>query len=213
MEQGTATAGAPASAPALEFGIILGDQPVAMDARAHLDSVLRQVEAAQRHGFTYVTIGQHFLYDGFRWLQPIPLLARLASETGPEVKLVTSVVVTTFYHPVVLAEELATLDIVCDGRLVIGVGTGYSPSEFVHFGVPYEERYRRFEEALALMRLTWAGEPFDFEGQFWTLRGATPHVLPIQRPHPPLWIGAMRTIGIRRAARLGDAWMLSLIHI
>jgi alkanesulfonate monooxygenase SsuD/methylene tetrahydromethanopterin reductase-like flavin-dependent oxidoreductase (luciferase family) len=192
-----------------EFGIILGDQPVTVDARTHLDLVLRQVETAQRNGFTYICIGQHFLYDGYRWLQPIPLLARLAAETDPQVKLAPTVIVSPFYHPVVLAEELATLDIVCDGRLIVGLGSGYAPAEFDYLDVAYEERFRRLAEGIDLMRLAWQPEPFDFEGEFWTLRNATPHVLPLQRPHPPIWMGAMRPIGIRRAARLGDAWMVT----
>jgi alkanesulfonate monooxygenase SsuD/methylene tetrahydromethanopterin reductase-like flavin-dependent oxidoreductase (luciferase family) len=193
----------------MDFGIILGDQPVTVDAREHLDLVLRQVEAAQRSGFTYICIGQHFLYEGFRWLQPIPLLARLAAETGPEVKLAPTVIVAPFYHPVVLAEELATLDVISGGRLIVGLGSGYNPTEFDQFEVPYEQRFRRLAEAIELMRLAWAPERFDFHGEFWTLRNASPHVLPLQRPHPPLWMGAMRPVGIRRAARLGDAWMVT----
>jgi alkanesulfonate monooxygenase SsuD/methylene tetrahydromethanopterin reductase-like flavin-dependent oxidoreductase (luciferase family) len=192
----------------LEFGVILGDVPVQVDVRRHLDEVLRQVETAQRQGFTYICIGQHFLYPSFRWLQPIPLLARLAAETNEDVRLVTSVLITPFYHPVVLAEELATLDVVCGGRLVVGVGAGYRSAEFDYLGVPYAERFARLEEALALMAKVWEGEEFDFAGAFWTLRGATPHVVPVQRPRPPVWMGAMRPVGIRRAARLADGWIV-----
>lgn len=194
---------------AFEFGIILGDQPLSVDPRTHLDLVLRQVEAAQRAGFTYICIGQHFLYDAFRWLQPIPLLARLAAETDPAVRLAPTVLVTPFYHPVVLAEELATLDIVCDGRLIVGVGSGYAPQELEHLQIPYDERFRRMTEGLELMKLAWNAETFDFDGEFWQLRNATPHVLPLQRPHPPIWMGAMRAIGVRRAARLADGWMVT----
>jgi alkanesulfonate monooxygenase SsuD/methylene tetrahydromethanopterin reductase-like flavin-dependent oxidoreductase (luciferase family) len=192
-----------------QFGIILGDQPLTVDARTHLDVVLRQVEAAQRNGFTYICIGQHFLYDAFRWLQPIPLLARLAAETGPSVKLAPTVLVAPFYHPVVLAEELATLDIICGGRLIVGIGSGYAPREFDHLQVPYAERFRRMTEGLRLMKLAWRPEPLDFDGEFWQLEGATPHVLPVQQPHPPIWMGAMRELGVKRAARLADAWMVT----
>jgi alkanesulfonate monooxygenase SsuD/methylene tetrahydromethanopterin reductase-like flavin-dependent oxidoreductase (luciferase family) len=192
----------------LEFGIILGDVPTEVDARDHFDAVLRQVEAAQRGGFTYICIGQHFLYPSYRWLQPIPLLARLAAETNDDVRLATTVLIAPFYHPVVLAEELATLDIVCGGRLVVGVGAGYRPDEFDYFDMPHAERFARLEESLALMGKVWEGDPFDFDGRFWTLRGATPHVVPVQRPRPTLWMGAMRPPGIRRAARLADGWII-----
>jgi len=193
----------------LDFGIILGDAPTAVDARTHLDGILRQVDAAERAGFTHVTIGQHLLYPGYRWLQPIPLLARLAATTGPQLRLVTSVVIAPLYHPALLAEELATLDVVSDGRLTVGIGAGYRPEELAHVGVPHGERFARLEEALELIDLVWAGEPFDFDGRFWRLEGATPHVVPLQRPRPPLWLGALRPAGIRRAARLGDAWMVT----
>jgi alkanesulfonate monooxygenase SsuD/methylene tetrahydromethanopterin reductase-like flavin-dependent oxidoreductase (luciferase family) len=201
--------GADVSEPQLEFGVILGDVPTAVDAATHFDHVLRQVEVAQRSGLTYICIGQHFLYDGYRWLQPIPLLARLATEVGPETKLVASVIITPFYHPVVLAEELATLDIVTGGRLVVGVGAGYRPREFELLQVPIEERYQRFEEAVALITTAWGKERFSFAGRFWQLEDAGTHVRPLQEPRPPLWIGAMKPVGIRRAARLGDTWMVT----
>jgi alkanesulfonate monooxygenase SsuD/methylene tetrahydromethanopterin reductase-like flavin-dependent oxidoreductase (luciferase family) len=193
----------------LEFGIILGDAPISVSAQEHVDSILRQVEVAQEQGFTYICIGQHFLYDGYRWLQPIPLLSRLVPETGPEVRLVTSMVLLPFYHPVVLAEELATVDVLSGGRLIVGVGAGYRHAEFEHFNVRYDERFSRLEEGLELMKLAWKSEPFDFEGRHWQIRNATPHVVPLQRPHPLIWMGAMRQVGIRRAARTADSWMVT----
>jgi alkanesulfonate monooxygenase SsuD/methylene tetrahydromethanopterin reductase-like flavin-dependent oxidoreductase (luciferase family) len=191
-----------------QFGIILGDVRVEVDARTHFDWVLRQVEAAQHSGFTYICIGQHFLYESFRWLQPIPLLARLAASVDPHIRLVASVLVTPFYHPVVLAEELATLDIVSDGRLVVGIGAGYQAREFELMGVPHAERFRRMEEGLALMKSVWADDVVDFDGEFWQLQGGTPHVRPLQKPYPPIWMGAMKERGIKRAARIGDHWMI-----
>jgi alkanesulfonate monooxygenase SsuD/methylene tetrahydromethanopterin reductase-like flavin-dependent oxidoreductase (luciferase family) len=194
----------------LEFGIILGDVPDAVDPREHLDRILRQVETAQQNGFTYICIGQHFLYRSFRWPQPVPLLAHLAAVTDPQVKLVTSVLIVPFYHPVVLAEELATLDMVCRGRLIVGVGAGYRQEEFDLLQVPAQERFARLEEAVALMELAWSRPQFSFDGRFWQLHDATTHVRPVQQPRPPLWFGAMGPIGIRRAARLGDGWMITV---
>jgi alkanesulfonate monooxygenase SsuD/methylene tetrahydromethanopterin reductase-like flavin-dependent oxidoreductase (luciferase family) len=193
----------------LEFGLILGDVSTETDETAHFDHVLRQVEAAQRAGLTYICIGQHFLYRDYRWLQPIPLLARLAGETDPQTRLVTSVMIAPFYHPVVLAEELATLDVVSGGRLIVGLGAGYRPREFELLGVPVQQRYAMLEEAIEIICKTWLPEPFSVDGTFWQLENAEPHVLPVQRPRPPLWLGAMKPVGIRRAARLGDAWMVT----
>src|SRR6185312_2357530 len=110
--------------------VLLGDVPRSVTPREHLDQLLRQVAAAQRNGFTLLALGQHFLYGDIRWLQPVPTLARLAAEVEPSVRLATTVLVAPLHHPVVLAEELATLDIVTDGRLVVGLGLGYRKEEY-----------------------------------------------------------------------------------
>lgn len=202
----------PASAPStgLEFGIIIGDVPDRVTPREHLNLILRQVDTAQEQGFTYVCIGQHFLYRSFRWPQPIPLLAHLAAMTDPQVKLVISVLIVPLYHPVVLAEELATLDMVSNGRLIVGVGAGYRREEFDWFGVPFEERFARLDEAIELIQLAWSRDSFSFDGRFWSVHEASTHLRPLQQPRPPLWFGAMSKPGIRRAARLGDGWMITV---
>ena len=192
----------------LEFGVILGDVPVTVDERTHFDMVLRQVEAAQRNGFTYICMGQHFLYDAYRWLQPALVMARLAGEVDAHVRLVPSVIIVPLYHPVLLAEELATLDVVTDGRLIVGVGAGYQEDEFRYFGIPFAERYARFEEGLGLVFELWQRDRVDHDGRFWQLHDAVPQVRPVQRPRPPIWMGAMQHVGIRRAARLGDTWFI-----
>jgi alkanesulfonate monooxygenase SsuD/methylene tetrahydromethanopterin reductase-like flavin-dependent oxidoreductase (luciferase family) len=194
---------------AMESGIILSDLPTRVPVAEHLDSVFRQVDAAQRAGMTYVMIGQHFLFPGSRWLQPVPLLARLSAELDPGVKLATSVMLAPLHHPVILAEELATLDIVSGGRLVVGLGTGYMPEEFAALGIPFEERVPRFEECIALLEALWSQDTVTFEGRFWQLRDGPVHLRPLQQPRPPLWIGAMKRPGVLRAARLGDGWLIT----
>lgn len=193
----------------MKLGIIIGDTRTSVTPREHLGQLLRQVEAAQRNGFTYITIGQHFVYGGLRWLQPIPTLARLAAEVDAHVRLATNIIVVPLYHPIHLAEELATLDIVSEGRLVIGAGMGYRPDEFTHFQVPREERVSRFEECLGLVRRLWTEERVDHDGTHWRLSGVEPHLRPWQQPHPEIWIGAQTPAGVRRAARLGDRWTIS----
>ena len=141
------------------MGILLSDLPTRMPPAQQFESVLRQVDAAQRNGMTYVMIGQHFLFPGSRWLQPVPLLARLAGELDRQVRLATSVMLAPLYHPVLLAEELATLDIVSGGRLTVGLGTGYMPEEFEALGVPFDERVPRLEECIALLEALWTRTP------------------------------------------------------
>lgn len=193
----------------MEFGIHLGDEPLSVDPRQHLDTLLAIVEAGQQAGFSLFTLGQHFGYSGIRWLQPIPTLARLAAETGPDVRLGTSILIGPLYPPVVLAEELATLDVITGGRLVVGIGSGYLPSEYAMVGLPFEERYARLEELLSLLPVLWGSDVTDFEGPFTTLSGVPRHLRPLQDPGPPIWVGAMGSAGVKRAARLADAWTIT----
>ena len=190
----------------VQVGLLLSDVPASVSPSQQFRDVLRIVEAAQANDFTYIAIGQHFLYGDLRWLQPVPLLARLAAEVEPHVRLVTQIMIAPLYHPVLLAEEIATLDVVTEGRLVFGVGLGYRPEEFGYLGVPFRERAARMEESLQLMKRLWTEDEVDFHGRFWTLEGVKPHLKPVQKPHPPIWIGAHSLAGTRRAGRFADAY-------
>ena len=189
----------------MDLGVIIGDVPTSVSPKEHLDHLLSQVEAAQRAGVRYITIGQHFLYGDHRWLQPIPTLARLAAEVSADTRLVTTVVLLPLYHPVALAEDLATLDIVSAGRLIVGVGLGYRTVEYRNLGIPFDERVPRFTEGLELVKRLWTEDHVEHHGRFFDVDGS-PHIQPWQRPHPPVWVGAQVAAGVRRSARLGDAW-------
>ena len=169
--------------------------------------MLRQVEAVQRSGFTYICVGQHFLYGGYTYLQPVPMLARIAAEVDRHVRLVTSILISPLYHPVMLAEELATLDIMTEGRLIIGLGLGYRKQEFDYLGIPFAERIRRFEKGLALMRQIWSGRSVTYRDEFWTVEDGDPHILTWQHPHPPIWLGGHSEPAVRRAGRVADGWI------
>ena len=190
----------------MEIGVILGDVRTSVSPRDHLDQLLRQVEAAQRNGLTYITIGHHYLYGDLRWLQPVPTLARLAAELDDHVTLATTIIQAPLYHPVALAEELATLDIMARGRLVVGVGAGYRSDEFTALGVDFAQRFAMLDESVGLMKRLWTEDHVTHTGRFWSLEDARPHIRPWQEPHPPLWVGAMGPVGVRRSARLGDGW-------
>jgi alkanesulfonate monooxygenase SsuD/methylene tetrahydromethanopterin reductase-like flavin-dependent oxidoreductase (luciferase family) len=187
-------------------GLLLSDVPASVTPSQQFRDVRRIVEAAQANGLSYIAIGQHFLYGDLRWLQPVPLLARLAADVEPHVRLVTQIMIAPLYHPVLLAEEIATLDVVTEGRLIFGAGLGYRPEEFGYLGVPFAERAARMEESLELMRRLWTEDEVTFHGRFWTLDHVRPHLKPVQAPHPPIWIGAHSMAGTRRAGRLADAY-------
>ncbi|GAA1510672.1 hypothetical protein GCM10009827_026070 [Dactylosporangium maewongense] len=190
----------------MRLGVILGDVRKSLPPAEHLDALLRQVEAAQRNGFSHITMGQHFLYGDLRWLQPIPTLARLAAELDEHVTLATTIVQAPLYHPVMLAEDLATLDILTRGRLVVGIGAGYRRDEFDALGVDYTQRFRMLEESITIMKQVWTQDEVSYAGRYWTVRDGHTHIRPFQSPHPPLWLGAMGEQGVRRSARLGDGW-------
>jgi probable F420-dependent oxidoreductase len=133
-------------------------------------------------------------------------LAWVAAQTT-RVKLGSSVVVLPYHHPVALAKALATVDVLSGGRLLLGVAGGWLREEFELLGVPFEERGARTDEAIALLKHVWTSERIDFDGRFFSLRDATQAPKPLQKPHPPIWIGGDGTRALRRVGRLGDGWV------
>ena len=163
------------------------------------------VEAADQLGFDMIVAGQHFLGTELRYYQPVPYLTYL-SMFAPKMSVVTGIMLLSMANPVDLAEQIATLDVLTAGKCVFGVGLGYSDREFKAFGVDPKVKVSRFEEGLDLIKRLWSGDRVDYVGRYWTVEGVTPSVLPAQRPRPPIWIGGQSSPGVRRAARLGDAW-------
>jgi len=193
----------------MDFGIILGDVPTTVSERDHFDSILRQVEAAQRAGMNHILMGQHFMFERSRWFQPVPIMARLAGELDAHVRLVTQIIIAPLYHPVLLGEELATLDVVTGGRISVGVGIGYIPREYDVFGVPFNQRGARLEETVLILKQMWTQDRVDHHGKYFTLEDMPVHIRPLQQPHPPIWIGAGSAAGIERAARLDAKWPIT----
>src|SRR3954452_17801669 len=191
----------------VQMGVLLSDIPKSITPAQQFKDILRITEAVQANGFNHIAIGQHFLYGDLRWLQPVPLLARLAAEVDPHIRLVTNIMIAPLYHPVMLAEEIATLDVVTEGRLVFGAGLGYRAEEFDHLDVPFKQRAGRFDESLELMKKLWTEETVTHHGKYWTLDGVHPHIFPVQQPHPPIWIGAQARPGVERCGRYGDGYL------
>ena len=167
-----------------------------------IDEAIEVVAAASRMGFEWVSIGQHWISHPTVWPQPFPMLARLAPETGA-MRLKTSVLLLPILNPVDVAENVATLDHICHGRLDVGVAIGYRDAELATAGVTRADRVAKLEESLDVMKRLWRGETVDFAGRYVRVKGRlgfTPH----QTPHPPLEMGAQSEGATRRAARLTD---------
>jgi alkanesulfonate monooxygenase SsuD/methylene tetrahydromethanopterin reductase-like flavin-dependent oxidoreductase (luciferase family) len=177
------------------------------DVRARYREALAQVRAARDYGFSHICIGQHFLTE-YQKLQPVPLLARMAGESG-DMRLLLGIMLLPLLNPVYVAEELATLDVVSDGRVIFGAGVGYRDVEFEAFGVKRVERGARFQEALEVVKRLWTEDEVSFEGRFFRIPKIQPRTRPLQRPHPPVWVAAQADAGVRRAAALGDVLFLN----
>jgi probable F420-dependent oxidoreductase len=166
---------------------------------------LEEVTRAEELGFDSVWMEEHHSVANHYWPSPLAVLAGFATRTS-RVRLGTDIAVAAFHHPVRLAEDVAMLDVMSGGRVTLGVAIGYKPDEFALYGVPLEKRGARFEEQLAIMKGLWSGERVSFRGTYYTVEGRL-EPTPVQRPHPPLWIGGWGDITLRRAAALADNWI------
>jgi probable F420-dependent oxidoreductase len=176
-----------------------------LQGQTRFEETLRECEQAELAGFDSVWLGEH---HNNPVLHPAPLigLTAIASRTH-RVRLGTGVLLLPLYHPVMVAEEGAMLDMISGGRLILGIGAGYAPEEFAAFGYSIKERGSRLEEGASLLRRLWSEENVTHRGRHYRVENAMVVPRPVQRPRPPIWFGAWTEPAIRRAARLGDAWL------
>lgn len=138
-------------------------------------------------------------------LDPVATLAFLAGTTR-SVLLGTAVVVLPLRNPLILAKELATVDVLSGGRLLFGLGVGYVQQEFTALGVPFDDRGPRTEEYLAAIRAIWTETHPSFQGRTVAVGGVQAHPLPVQQPHPPIVMGGYAPPVMRRTIREADGW-------
>ena len=184
-------------------------------------SVTDFAQTLERLGFETIWIG-----DGptnrHPYYEPFVALAH-ASAATKHLKLGSCVAVLPLFHPVRLAQSVATLDVLSGGRAIVGVGAGGEfEKQFEAFGIPLEERGRRTNEYIEIMKNLWTEEVCNFSGSFYDYEDITMEPKPVQQPHPPVWVGGRlwnpdarqkvtgkpksRTAAVRRAAKYGQAW-------
>ncbi len=166
---------------------------------------LEEVVRAEELGFDSVWMEEHHSVVDHYWPSPLPVLAGFATRTS-RVRLGTDILVAPFYHPVRLAEDIALLDVMSGGRMVLGTAIGYKPDEFSLYGAEMSKRGARFEEQLAIVKGLWTRERFSFTGAYYRVEGRL-EPKPVTKPHPPIWIGGWGEITLRRAATLADNWI------
>jgi len=193
--------------PRATFGLIISaNYENEGDLGARIAEHREQVGLARQAGFTSVVCNQHFLMHPVSSLATIPYLASVIDVSG-DMRLAIGVALLPLLSPVLLAEEVATLDWLSGGRAILGLAMGYRPPEFAAMGVSLHDRLGRFTEGLAVMKAIWSADPtWSFQGKHYRYEGLPGGLKPKQRPHPPLWIAADVDAAVRRAGRLGASW-------
>ena len=174
------------------------------DGNVDMDLVRRYAVRAEALG--YASLWTQERVTGTQTsLDPITFLSYLAGQTT-RVRLGVSVFVLPRHNPVHLAKQLASLDQLSGGRLIVGVGLGGNAAELPMYGMSPERRVRRFIEHVEIMKALWTQSPASYAGDFYSFDGVSIAPQPVQKPHPPLWFGASAEPAVRRALRLGDGW-------
>lgn len=182
----------------------------------HPDGAARVARAAEAAGFDSLWGGEHVVLPDprvppspfepeDRITDPVVALAFLAAHTT-RIRLGTGVIILPQRNPLVLAKQLATLDVLSSGRLVFGVGVGYLEPEFRALGIPFEHRGAVTDDYLAAMRAIWTDRAPAYRGRYVAFEGVQAHPRPVQRPLPPIVVGGHTEAAFRRAVEQGQGW-------
>lgn len=167
-------------------------------------------EEIERLGFEILWYRDHVLWHS-PVLDPFTILGAFAVRTS-RIRLGPGVLLVPLRPPAVVAKAVASLDYLSSGRAVLGVGIGGEfPKEFDACGVPITERGRRMDEAIEVMKVLWTGAPATYKGAFYQVETAVMEPPPIQRPHPPIWVGGRSDAAVARAGKLGDGWLAHFV--
>jgi probable F420-dependent oxidoreductase len=191
------------------FGINIG-------ACARPETALRAAQALEAAGFESVWTGEHVVLPDPQappspspprtpFLDPAVCLAFVAAHTR-RMRLATGIIILPQRNPLVLAKEIASLDVLSGGRAVLGIGAGYLQPEFRALGIPFERRGPRTDEYIDALRALWSLEKPAFAGKFVSFSGIDAHPRPVQKPGPPIVVGGTSPGALRRAVARGNGW-------
>ncbi len=187
----------------MHFGIFLEERRPGSSETAAFQETLDLAEAAEAWGLDGVWLGEiHFNPARSVHSAPMALASFIAARTR-RVRIGTAVQVLPLGNPLRIAEEVATVDHLSQGRFDFGIGRSGSPRAYDVLGIPYAESQVRFEEALEIIREAWKGEPFSHQGKFYRFENATVSPRPYQRPHPPIRMAANSQETFPLVGRLG----------
>jgi alkanesulfonate monooxygenase SsuD/methylene tetrahydromethanopterin reductase-like flavin-dependent oxidoreductase (luciferase family) len=167
-----------------------------------------QVRLARKSGFASLWTPHHYLTQPMQMLAPIPILAYFARE-AEGMLLGPNILVMPLLNPVHVAEDAVTLDLLTGGSYVLGMGVGYREAEFNTFHVPLSERAQRLTESVEIMRRLWSEDRVTYSGKIFQLENLGIGLKPVRPGGPPIWIGGVVDAAVKRAARIGDAWLIT----
>jgi alkanesulfonate monooxygenase SsuD/methylene tetrahydromethanopterin reductase-like flavin-dependent oxidoreductase (luciferase family) len=193
----------------MKVGLFINTQyPEGTDVPALIPELIEQVRVSRDAGFRSLWFPHHWLTEPMQMLQIMPAMAFLATE-AKGMAIGPNILILPLLNPMHVAEEAATLDVLTGGNYILGAGLGYREPEFTAFGISLTERAGRFAESVTLMRKLWAGGKITHEGKFFTVRGAGISLKPVRPGGPPIYIAGLVDAAVRRAARIGDAWLIA----
>ncbi|HEX2173441.1 MAG TPA: LLM class flavin-dependent oxidoreductase, partial [Dehalococcoidia bacterium] len=195
----------------MKFGLFFVLQrPDHLSERRIYEAELGQMVLADDLGYDSIWIAEHHFADFGVCPAPQVLAASVAAQTK-RLRVGMGITLLPLHDPVQIAEELAVLDQVSDGRLDVGIGRASSTIEYSGFNIPYEESRGRVDEGLEIMRGLWSRDPFSYQGRFRSIDNVSLVPKPVQQPHPPLYLACNSEETVPIAARHGLPMMTSML--
>ena len=193
----------------MKIGMFINTQfPEGDNVAARVPELVEQVRVARQSGFKSLLFPHHYLTAPLQMLQIAPMMAYLLRE-AEGMTIGGNILLLPLQNPVHVAEEAATMDVLSGGRFVLGVGLGYREGEFEAMGVSLKERAPRFSESIGLMRRLWTEDRVTHHGRFYSVTDHGISLKPLQAGGPPVWIAGLVEAAVKRAARIGDAWLIA----
>ena len=192
-----------------KVGLYLGTQfTPGTDVAAALKDTKEQVRLARQSGFSSLWVPHHYLTHPMQMLAPVPMLAHLLRD-AEGMTIGPNILIMPLLNPVHVAEDSVTLDLLSGGRYVLGIGIGYREAEFDVFNVPLKERAQRMSESIEIMRRLWTEDKVTYNGKIFQINDLGIGLKPLRKGGPPIWVAAVVDAAVKRAALLGDAWLIT----
>ncbi len=167
-------------------------------------TVRRVAQRSEELGFSDLWVTENTLDHA--WSLDPPMILTYAASVTTRIRLGCAVVVLPIHHPAHVAHQWASLDYMSNGRAILALGIGRD-HHFKQFEIPIEQRVRRTREGIAMIKALWTQPKVSHAGEFWHLEGESMVLKPVQKPHPPIWMGGDHPGAVRRAAHLADGWI------